>query len=53
MATMTTTMAMTTTNVNNKALGASTTRPRAQAHGNFISHPANAMTTTTIGDNKQ
>ncbi len=53
MATTTTTMAMTTTNFENKALGMSTMRPCAQAHGIFISRCANATTTTTIGDNER
>jgi hypothetical protein len=53
MATTTTTTTMTMTNVDDKALGASTTRPRAQAHGIFISRRANATTTTTIGDDEQ
>jgi hypothetical protein len=50
---MTTTTATTMANVDNKALGVLMTRPHAQAHGIFILRHANAMTTTTIGDNKQ
>jgi hypothetical protein len=44
---------MTTTNVDNEALGTSTTSPHAQAHGIFILRHANATTKTTIGNDEQ